>query len=123
MFRHRGRIIGDQNSFVQMRLTRRGQDRFTIKDFKVKRAVGRCAGRNDRISLVINGSLTGKPGTHFRHRIKSSTGGGALVFSGRILRGGRTVLGHLKTGRFDAGEEFCRVPSKRFRTHAIPQDF
>lgn len=123
VFRHRGEVVGDRNSFVQMRLVRRGEDRFTIRDFKAKRVVGRCAGHRDRIKLSIDGTLTSRPGTHFRYRVKSGTGGGALVLSGRIVRSGRTVIGHMKTGRFDAGGVFCRVPPKEFRTRSIPQGY
>ena len=121
VFRHTGEIVGRPNSSVKLRVERHGDGVYELKELRFKRVPGVCGGeQSNEISLGIGRSVTAKSSGRFRRSFENKDGA-VLAVGGRVLRNGRVVRGNLRTSRFDAGDETCKVDKVRFKTHSVPE--
>jgi hypothetical protein len=115
--RHRGTVVGVEDSKVSLRVKVKGGRARKIIGFKVEGVQARCdEGRFSFRFQALDPTRVTRKG-NFKEVLKNPDGA-KLTISGTVRKRGRRVAGFVKTNRFDGGGTAgtCKAPKTRFRT-------
>lgn len=116
--RHSGNIVGDQDSKITLRVTKKGGEIKKVSGFKAEGVLIRCESGNGDFDFTITGSIPVNDSNSFRARLPNvNNPDEKLRVSGKVLKGGKVVVGNIKTNELTQGNgERCDVPKQRFNT-------
>jgi hypothetical protein len=113
---HRGQIVGDEETKVTLKLTKRDGKIRKLNRFRARDVFARCDGRNARASFVALDPTKVTPKGNFKERLKNPNGE-VLRIKGSVKQRGKRVVGFISTNDFDGGSAgTCRVPKQKFKT-------
>ena len=118
--RHRGTLAGDDNSFIKFRVVSKPDGTMRFVGLTIKRAVGTCGGKPDRIGIKLTGGFR-FDSDHFFHVVGNRKQGGEMRIGGRFSHDSERFTGHVQVSPFDAGDGIkCEFPRKTISTKAVP---
>ncbi len=119
-FKQTGQIVGDQATFVKLRVKVSGGDPQKISGFSAKNVLTRCDGKNGRVNKRFSYSaldpISVNPSNRFDAILTDASIGLKISLQGTVKRRGRAVEGSIKTNRFDLKNKVCKVPKQAFKT-------
>jgi hypothetical protein len=114
---HLGAIVGSAESKVSLRVTKRRGKVRKVTGFKAEGALLRCERDTYSLAFQITGAIKVKGGKKFKARVPSSDDPDEKIrLAGRVKKGGRKVVGSLKSNELTREGDSCAVPKQRFRT-------
>lgn len=114
---HVGGIVGDSDSEIRLRVTKKGGEVRKLSGFKATGALVRCTSGDYALSFAITGPVSVNRKGKFKARVPSTTNPNEkLRVSGQVKGGGKKVKGNLKTNELTRDGERCTVPKQRFKT-------
>lgn len=114
---HLGEIAGNAESKVSLRLKKRRGEVRKVTGFKAEGALLRCERDDYSLEFQITGAIKVAGGKKFKARVPSSDDPAEkLRVAGRIKKGGRKVVGSVKSNELTREGQACTVPKQRFRT-------
>lgn len=115
--RHSGKIVGDKDSRITLRVTKKAGDIRKVSGFKASGVLIRCESGNGEFSFSIAGSIRVNNKNNFKARLPNvNDPKEKLRVTGRVKGGGKKVVGNIKTNKLTQGGEKCDVPKQRFAT-------
>ena len=116
--RHSGNIVGDQDSRITLRVTKKGGEIKKVSGFKAEGVLIRCESGKGDFDFTITGSIPVNDSNSFRARLPNvNNPDEKLRVSGKVLKRGKVVVGNIKTNELTQGNgERCDVPKQRFNT-------
>lgn len=116
--RQSGQIVGDPDSKITLRVTKKGGEIRKISGFKANGVLIRCQSGNSEFNFTITGSIQVNDKGSFRARLPNvNNPDEKLRVSGNVEKKGKEVSGNIKTNQLTQGNgERCDVPKQRFHT-------
>ena len=115
--RHSGKIVGDSDSKITLRVTKKSGEIRKISGFKANGVLIRCQSGNGEFDFTITGSIAVNERNSFKARLPNvNNPNEKLRVSGKVKNGGRKVVGNIKTNKLTQNGETCDVPKQRFNT-------
>ena len=115
--RHSGKIVGDDDSRVTLRVTKKSGEIRKISGFKANGVLIRCESGNGQFDFTITGSIPVNAKQTFKARLPNvNNENEKLRVSGKVRKRGREVVGNIKTNKLTQNGETCDVPKQRFNT-------
>lgn len=114
---HVGEIVGSPESKVRLRVTKKRGEIRKVTGFKAAGALLRCERDDYSLEFQITGAIRVGKRDKFKARVPSTDDPDEkLRVAGRVKRGGRRVVGSVKSNELDRDGDTCTVPKQRFRT-------
>jgi hypothetical protein len=119
--RHSGNIVGDQDSKITLRVTKKGGEIKKISGFEAKGVLIRCQSGNSEFNFTITGSIPVNDKNGFKARLPNvNDPDEKLRVTGKVQKGGKVVVGNIKTNELtQQNGERCDVPKQRFKTEKV----
>jgi hypothetical protein len=119
--RHSGNIVGDQDSKITLRVTKKGGEIKKISGFEAKGVLIRCESGNSEFNFTITGSIRVNDKNGFKARLPNvNNPDEKLRVTGKVQKGGKVVVGNIKTNELtQQNGERCDVPKQRFNTKKV----
>ena len=115
-----GQIVGDQATFVKLRVKVSGGDPQKISGFSAKNVLTRCDGKKGRVNKRFSYSaldpISVDSSNGFNAILTDDSIGLKISLQGKVKRQGKAVKGTIKTNRFDLKNKVCKVPGQSFNT-------
>ncbi|MCB0874576.1 MAG: hypothetical protein R2718_09115 [Solirubrobacterales bacterium] len=115
-----GQIVGDNATFVKLRVKVSGGDPEKISGYSAKNVLTRCEAKNGRVNkrfsysaldpIMVNSS------NRFNAVLIDDSIGLKIKLQGKVKKHGKVVAGTIKTNRFDLNNKVCKVPGQKFKT-------
>jgi hypothetical protein len=118
--RHSGQIVGDPDSKITLRVTKKGGEIKKISGFKANGVLIRCQSGNGEFDFTISGSIPVNDKNGFKARLPNvENPDEKLRVTGKVKKGGKVVVGNIKTNELTQNGERCDVPKQRFNTKKV----
>ena len=115
--RQSGNIVGDQDSRITLRVTKKHGEIKKVSGFKANGVLIRCESGNGEFNFTITGSIPVNDKNTFKARLPNvSNPDEKLRVTGKVQNGGKKVVGNIKTNQLTQNGEDCDVPKQRFNT-------
>jgi archaellin len=115
-----GRIVGDQATFVKLRVKVKNGEPQKISGYSAKDVLTRCEGKkgrvNKRYSYSALNPISVNSSNQFNAVLVDDSIGLKIKLQGKVKRRGKAVTGTIKTNRFDLKNQVCKVPGQKFKT-------
>ena len=119
-YKQTGQIVGDNATFVKLRVKVSSGDPQKISGFKAKNVLTRCDAKNGRVNKRFQYSaldpISVNSMDQFDAVLTDKSIGLKITLQGEVKKRGKAVTGKIKTNRFDLKNKVCRVPSQKFKT-------
>jgi hypothetical protein len=118
--RHSGQIVGDPDSKITLRVTKKGSEIKKVSGFKANGVLIRCQSGNGEFNFTITGSIPVNDKNTFKARLPNDENPDEkLRITGKVKKGGKVVVGNIKTNQLPSNGENCDVPKQRFNTEKV----
>ena len=117
---HSGNLVGKPASSVKLKVTKKGGDIKKVSGFKADGVNLRCPKRNRSFKFSITGSIEVHANNRFKARVPNVDDPDEKVrVTGRVMKGGRKVVGNIKTTQLTIDGKKCDVPKQRYATKKV----
>lgn len=118
--RHRGNIVGDQDSLITLRVVKEGGEVKKVKGFEAEGVRINCKSGKGEFEFTITGRIRVNDNNTFRARLPNvENPDEKLRVTGKVLKRGKVVVGNIKTNELTQDGERCDVPKQRFNTEKV----
>ena len=119
-FRQTGQIVGDNATFVKLRVKVAGGSPTKISGFAAKNVLTRCEGKKKSVKKRFTYSaldpIPVNSADQFDAVLTDDSIGLKIRLKGEVNRHGRSVTGRIRTNRFSLKDKLCKVPGQKFKT-------
>lgn len=114
---HSGQIVGDRESRITMRVTFEEGEVGRVGGFRASGIDVACPDGPRQFAFRITGSIRVSRNGSFRTKIPNRRApDDKLRLTGKVVDGGKRVVGNVKAPEFSVGGSRCEVPKQRFVT-------